>query len=92
MATKPTHPTDTTRSTLPTAHFPVTPVTVTWSRIQPAEPHARLRAGASLVLDVVKKIHPVVGVAAEGFERFRGTSVLPLRAGAGRLRLALWPQ
>lgn len=48
---------------------------VTWSRIQPAELHAQLRDGASLVLDSVEKIHPPVGVAAEGLERFLGTSV-----------------
>ncbi|MFI5756164.1 JmjC domain-containing protein [Streptomyces sp. NPDC051569] len=48
---------------------------VTWSRIQPADLHAQLKDGASLVLDAVEKIHPVVGVAAEGLERFLGTSV-----------------
>ncbi|MFE5738392.1 JmjC domain-containing protein [Streptomyces celluloflavus] len=48
---------------------------VTWSRIQPAELHAQLRDGASLVLDSVEKIHPPVGAAAEGLERFLGTSV-----------------
>ncbi|WP_328790452.1 JmjC domain-containing protein [Streptomyces sp. NBC_00273] len=48
---------------------------VTWSRIQPADFHAQLKDGASLVLDAVEKIHPVVGAAAEGLERFLGTSV-----------------
>ncbi|MEV6728127.1 cupin domain-containing protein [Streptomyces sp. NPDC051364] len=48
---------------------------VTWSRIQPADFHAQLKDGASLVLDAVEKIHPAVGMAAEGLERFLGTSV-----------------
>ncbi|MFE2374271.1 cupin domain-containing protein [Streptomyces sp. NPDC059398] len=48
---------------------------VTWSRIQPSEFHAQLREGASLVLDAVEKIHPAVRAAAEGLERFLGTSV-----------------
>lgn len=48
---------------------------VSWSRIQPAEFHAQLKDGASLVLDSVEKIHPAVGAAAEGLERFLGTSV-----------------
>ncbi|MFC9228299.1 cupin domain-containing protein [Streptomyces decoyicus] len=48
---------------------------VTWSRIQPADLHAQLKDGASLVLDAVEKIHPAVGLAAEGLERFLGTSV-----------------
>ncbi|MFE5770711.1 cupin domain-containing protein [Streptomyces sp. NPDC056485] len=48
---------------------------VTWSRIQPAELHTQLKEGASLVLDAVEKIHPAVGSAAEGLERFLGTSV-----------------
>ncbi|MFF4094611.1 JmjC domain-containing protein [Streptomyces sp. NPDC001834] len=48
---------------------------VTWSRIQPADFHAQLKDGASLVLDAVEKIHPVVGAAAERLERFLGTSV-----------------
>ncbi|MER8060993.1 MULTISPECIES: JmjC domain-containing protein [unclassified Streptomyces] len=48
---------------------------VTWSRIQPSDFHAQLKDGASLVLDAVKKIHPAVGAAAEGLERFLGTSV-----------------
>ncbi|MEU5190411.1 cupin domain-containing protein [Streptomyces klenkii] len=48
---------------------------VTWSRIQPADFHAQLKDGASLVLDAVEKIHPAVGAAAEGLERFLGTPV-----------------
>ncbi|GHI90417.1 cupin domain-containing protein [Streptomyces xanthophaeus] len=48
---------------------------VTWSRIQPAELHTQLKDGASLVLDAVEKIHPAVREAAEGLERFLGTSV-----------------
>ncbi|MFZ3499051.1 cupin domain-containing protein [Streptomyces sp. 5.8] len=48
---------------------------VTWSRIQPAELHTQLKDDASLVLDAVEKIHPPVGMAAEGLERFLGTSV-----------------
>ncbi|MFJ6938944.1 cupin domain-containing protein [Streptomyces sp. NPDC101132] len=48
---------------------------VTWSRIQPAELHAQLKDGASMVLDAVEKIHPAVREAAEGLERFLGTSV-----------------
>ncbi|MEW2485615.1 cupin domain-containing protein [Streptomyces sp. NPDC048411] len=48
---------------------------VTWSRIQPAELHTQLKDGASLVLDAVEKIHPAVGAAAEGLERFLGTPV-----------------
>ncbi|MFK0049524.1 cupin domain-containing protein [Streptomyces sp. NPDC090741] len=48
---------------------------VTWSRIQPAELHTQLKDGASLVLDAVEKIHPAVRQAAEGLERFLGTSV-----------------
>ncbi|WKD31605.1 JmjC domain-containing protein [Streptomyces xanthophaeus] len=48
---------------------------VTWSRIQPADFHTQLKDGASLVLDALEKIHPAVGVAAEGLERFLGTPV-----------------
>lgn len=48
---------------------------VTWSRIQPAELHTQLKDGASLVLDAAEKIHPTVREAAEGLERFLGTSV-----------------
>ncbi|MGW1107082.1 cupin domain-containing protein [Streptomyces sp. NPDC002540] len=48
---------------------------VTWSRIQPAELHTQLRNGASLVLDSIEKIHPPIGAAAEGLERFLGVPV-----------------
>ncbi|MGW2328974.1 cupin domain-containing protein [Streptomyces sp. NPDC001700] len=48
---------------------------VTWSRIQPADFHTQLKDGATLVLGAVEKIHPAVGMAAEGLERFVGTSV-----------------
>ncbi|GAB7183050.1 cupin domain-containing protein [Kitasatospora sp. Ki12] len=48
---------------------------VTWHRVQPAELHARLAEGASLVLDSIEKIHPPIGAAAEGLERFLGTLV-----------------
>ncbi|MFF0295475.1 cupin domain-containing protein [Kitasatospora sp. NPDC004614] len=48
---------------------------VTWHRIQPAELHARLAEGASLVLDSIEKIHPPIGTAAEALERFLGTLV-----------------
>ncbi|MGW1175329.1 cupin domain-containing protein [Kitasatospora sp. NPDC002543] len=48
---------------------------VTWYRVQPAELHARLAEGASLVLDSIEKIHPPIGAAAEGLERFLGTLV-----------------
>ncbi|MBT2452174.1 cupin-like domain-containing protein [Streptomyces sp. ISL-43] len=48
---------------------------VTWSRILPAELHAQLKDGASLVLDSIEKIHPPIGVAAEGLEHFLGTPV-----------------
>ncbi|MQS13042.1 cupin [Streptomyces kaniharaensis] len=48
---------------------------VTWHRFQPAELHARLAEGASLVLDSIEKIHPPIGAAAEGLERFLGTLV-----------------
>ncbi|GGV85044.1 hypothetical protein GCM10015535_31220 [Streptomyces gelaticus] len=47
----------------------------TWSRIQPAELHTQLKDGASLVLDSIEKIHPPIGAAAEGLERFLGTPV-----------------
>jgi len=48
---------------------------VTWNRVQPAELHARLAEGASLVLDSVEKIHPAIGASAEALERFLGTRV-----------------
>ncbi len=48
---------------------------VTWHRLQPAALHAQLAAGASLVLDAIDAMHPPIGAAAEGLERFLGTSV-----------------
>ncbi|MEZ0070588.1 hypothetical protein ABIA32_006641 [Streptacidiphilus sp. MAP12-20] len=48
---------------------------VTWHRVQPAELHARLAEGASLVLDSIEKIHPAIGASAEALERFVGTRV-----------------
>ncbi|WP_328966241.1 cupin domain-containing protein [Streptomyces virginiae] len=48
---------------------------VVWHRIQPAELHARIREGASLVVDSIDEIHPPVTAAAEGLERFLRTPV-----------------
>jgi hypothetical protein len=48
---------------------------VTWNRIQPADLHARLAEGASLVLDSIEKIRPAIGSSAEALERFLGTRV-----------------
>ncbi|MFI2431911.1 cupin domain-containing protein [Streptomyces sp. NPDC018693] len=48
---------------------------VTWHRTHPAELHARLAAGASLVVDAIDAIHPPVGSAAEALERFLSTPV-----------------
>ncbi|WP_327683858.1 JmjC domain-containing protein [Kitasatospora sp. NBC_00458] len=48
---------------------------VTWNRVHPAELHARLAEGASLVVDAVDEIHPPVRAAAEALERFFGTPV-----------------
>ncbi|GAA2105182.1 hypothetical protein GCM10009759_42050 [Kitasatospora saccharophila] len=48
---------------------------VTWHRVQPAELHARLAEGASLVVDSIEKMHPPIGTAAEALERFLGTLV-----------------
>ncbi|MEY9948394.1 cupin domain-containing protein [Kitasatospora sp. GAS1066B] len=48
---------------------------VTWNRIHPAELHARLAEGASLVVDAIDAIHPPIGAAAEALERFFGTPV-----------------
>ncbi|MFE9427022.1 JmjC domain-containing protein [Kitasatospora sp. NPDC006697] len=59
------------RYTLPVA----TRRSVTWHRIQPAELHARLAEGASMVLDSIEKIHPPIGTAAEALERLLGTLV-----------------
>ncbi|MFD8024510.1 cupin domain-containing protein [Streptomyces lavendulae] len=46
-----------------------------WHRIQPAELHARIREGASLVVDSIDEIHAPVTAAAEGLERFLRTPV-----------------
>ncbi|MDH6117000.1 hypothetical protein ABH930_000419 [Kitasatospora sp. GAS204A] len=48
---------------------------VTWNRVHPAELHARLAEGASLVVDAIDAIHPPIGAAAEALERFVGTPV-----------------
>jgi len=48
---------------------------VTWHRLQPANLHAQLAAGASLVIDAIDAMHPPIGAAAEALERFLGTSV-----------------
>ncbi|MFD7588338.1 cupin domain-containing protein [Kitasatospora sp. NPDC059811] len=47
----------------------------TWHRLQPADLHARLAEGASLVLDAIDEIHPPIRSAAEDLERFVGTPV-----------------
>ncbi|MEU3721502.1 cupin domain-containing protein [Streptomyces sp. NPDC031705] len=46
-----------------------------WHRIQPAELHARIREGASLVVDSIDEIHGPTTAAAEGLERFLRTPV-----------------
>jgi hypothetical protein len=60
-------------------HRYATPVTtrraVTWQRTQPAELHARLAEGASLVVDSIDEMHPPITAAAEGLERFVRTPV-----------------
>ncbi|MFI9273930.1 cupin domain-containing protein [Kitasatospora sp. NPDC052896] len=48
---------------------------VTWNRVHPAELHARLAEGASLVVDAIDEIHPPIRAAAEALERFVGTPV-----------------
>ncbi len=48
---------------------------VTWHRTLPAELHAQLAKGASLVVDSIDTMHPPIGSAAEGLERFLGTLV-----------------
>ncbi|WP_405787114.1 cupin domain-containing protein [Streptomyces sp. NBC_00029] len=54
---------------------PTTRRSVVWHRIQPAELHARIREGASLVVDSIDEIHPPIMAAAEGLERFLRTPV-----------------
>ncbi|WP_034089112.1 cupin domain-containing protein [Streptacidiphilus albus] len=48
---------------------------VTWNRMHPAQLHASLAGGASLVVDAIDEIHPPVRAAAEALERFIGTPV-----------------
>ncbi|MER7112431.1 cupin domain-containing protein [Streptomyces sp. NPDC000229] len=48
---------------------------VSWYEPQPAEFHARLAEGASLVIDAIDQIHPPVREAAIGLERFFRTPV-----------------
>ncbi|MDH6145394.1 hypothetical protein P3T35_007449 [Kitasatospora sp. GP30] len=48
---------------------------VTWHRLHPADLHAQLTKGASLVLDSIDTIHPPIGAAADALERFVGTQV-----------------
>lgn len=48
---------------------------VSWYQPQPAEFHARLAEGASLVIDAVDQIHPPVRDSAVGLERFFRTPV-----------------
>ncbi|MGK5532088.1 cupin domain-containing protein [Streptomyces sp. URMC 129] len=48
---------------------------VSWYQPQPAEFHARLAEGASLVIDAIDQIHPPVREAAVGLERFLRTPV-----------------
>ncbi|MGW2540049.1 JmjC domain-containing protein [Kitasatospora sp. NPDC001574] len=56
-----------------------TPITnrrgATWNRSHPAELHARLAEGASLVVDAIDEIHSPIRAAAEELERFFGTPV-----------------
>ncbi|KOV12358.1 cupin [Streptomyces sp. XY431] len=47
----------------------------TWNRLHPAQLHARLAEGASLVVDAIDEIHPPIRTAAEALERFIGTPV-----------------
>ncbi|WP_256640474.1 cupin domain-containing protein [Streptomyces murinus] len=48
---------------------------VSWYQPEPAEFHARLAEGASLVIDAIDQIHPPVREAAAGLERFFRTPV-----------------
>ncbi|MFB6561852.1 JmjC domain-containing protein [Streptomyces sp. NPDC056400] len=48
---------------------------VSWYQPQPAEFHARLAEGASLVIDAIDQIHPPIREAAAGLERFFRTPV-----------------
>ncbi|GAA2947554.1 cupin domain-containing protein [Streptomyces enissocaesilis] len=46
-----------------------------WQRLHPAELHARLAEGASLVIDAVDEVHPPVARAAMELERWLRTGV-----------------
>ncbi|WP_411140075.1 JmjC domain-containing protein [Streptomyces sp. x-80] len=48
---------------------------VVWQRLHPAELHARLAEGASLVIDAVDELHPAVGRAAMELEQWLRTGV-----------------
>ncbi|HLL32732.1 MAG TPA: cupin domain-containing protein [Streptomyces sp.] len=63
---------------LPQHRYAVTEVTrrrTVWHRLQPAELHARLAEGASLVLDAVDELHPPVRRLAEELEGWLRTHV-----------------
>ncbi|MDT0613506.1 cupin domain-containing protein [Streptomyces lancefieldiae] len=61
------------------AHRYTAPVTTrrhtVWQRLHPAELHARLAEGASLVIDALDELHPPVGRAAMELERWLRTGV-----------------
>ncbi|MGW3119351.1 cupin domain-containing protein [Streptomyces sp. NPDC001107] len=61
------------------AHRYTAPVTTrrhtVWQRLHPAELHARLAEGASLVIDAVDELHPPVARAAMELERWLRTGV-----------------
>ncbi|MEU1151858.1 cupin domain-containing protein [Streptomyces sp. NPDC005918] len=46
-----------------------------YNRLMPSELHARLREGASLVIDAIDEIHPAVGAAAAELEGWLRTGV-----------------
>lgn len=63
---------------LPQHRYATTEITrrrTIWHRLQPAELHARLADGASLVLDAVDELHPPVRDLAEELERWLRTHV-----------------
>lgn len=61
------------------AHRYTRPVTTrrhtVWHQVQPADLHARLRDGATLVLDAADELHPPLARFAEDLERFLRTGV-----------------
>ncbi|MCG7524603.1 cupin domain-containing protein [Streptomyces sp. OfavH-34-F] len=61
------------------AHLYTAPVTTrrhtVWQRLHPAELHARLADGASLVIDAVDELHPSVGRSAMELEQWLRTGV-----------------